>query len=114
MSEWQTPAYAMSMSTSRGPRSRRFTVVRTSGSVADGAAYAATVSMDSSGFGSDAGAQAGSARARRAPASRSQRMLSAIAAADDPARSVSEMAAANADVSASGAISPATRPTRAG
>src|SRR5690349_14621905 len=43
MSEWQMPAYLMSIRTSCGPTSRRSIVVGASGSVADGAAYAFTV-----------------------------------------------------------------------
>jgi hypothetical protein len=45
MSEWQMPAYAISMSTSFGPRSRRSIVLRTNGSAGDGAAMAETVRM---------------------------------------------------------------------
>src|ERR1700758_4955350 len=45
MSEWQIPAYLMSIATSCGPGSRRSMVVLVNGSVADVAAYAAAVLM---------------------------------------------------------------------
>ena len=38
MSEWQTPQYLISITTSRGPGSRRLIVVGSSGAVAEGAA----------------------------------------------------------------------------
>src|SRR4051812_39074917 len=43
MSEWQIPAYAISIRTSFGPTSRRSIVVFSNGALAAGVAYAVTV-----------------------------------------------------------------------